>query len=359
MKAVAEIAQVGHVVGDVFGAQVGRNLVLAHIFQKSHVRVPAVFALPFDSRPELRVFNGKHIAVPREVAREYARDDGVGDGPARDEVGQPEHHRYLLACRSLVVADGLEDVGMATDDQVDVHVGQELGVFKLLGIGLGRVFRAPVHVHDYGVGYRPRAFDFALHDVLVELAGVVLVGEVLGIGAVEVVHERIAQERNAGAVALDHAHGVAVVLRGVTAHQGNLRILREQALRALDAVFALVPGMVRVEVDNVEARVGNCRNRRIGRVEHGIARVDVAVLVARAGGFLVDEAQVVLTKRFRSALVVWCEVIRIVADATGVGVQNGEVHARGEDVANGSERDGLLVDRRDTVPENQVVHAVG
>ena len=247
---------------------------------------------------------------------------------------------------------------MAADDHIDIEIGKELCVLKLLIVRLGRIFRTPMHVDHHCIGYLLRPLDFVLHDRFVELARVVLVGEVVGILAVEIVTVRVAEQRNSRPIAFDHVHRVAIALREIASDNHDFGVLREQLVRPLNAERTHIPRVVRVEVGDVESFVRNRVNRRIRRVENGITRILIAVSVAGARRLLVDEAQVVTVDFISHRLIVRFE---IVVDTRSLAIlrQYGEVHVRGEHVTNCCKRNHAWVGARLTSSVHNIVDAVG
>ena len=68
----------------------------------------------------------------------------------RQEVPEPEHHPFIAD-----LVDGLHDVGVMADDQIDVLAGQRRFEPSVLrGDRLVTIFRTPVHRHDHELGAR-------------------------------------------------------------------------------------------------------------------------------------------------------------------------------------------------------------
>ena len=135
-------------------------------------------------------------------------------------------------------------------------------------------------------------------------------------------------------------------------------MLREQLVRPLDAERSHIPRMVRIEVGDVEPDIRNRVDRRIRRVEHRVARILVAVPVAGARRFLIDEAQVVAVDLVCHRLIVRHEIV-VDARALAIFLQYREVHVRGEHVTDRCERDDARVGARRAPPEHNVVDAIG
>ena len=113
-----------------------------------------------------------------------------------------------------------------------------------------------------------------------------------------------------------------------------------------------------IEVGDVEPDIRNRVDRRIRRVEHRVARILVAVPVAGARRFLIDEAQVVTVDFVSHRLIVRLE---IVIDTRSLAIlrQYGEIHVRGEHIADRCKRNDAWVGARLTSSVHNIVDAVG
>ena len=118
-----------------------------------------------------------------------------------------------------------------------------------------------MHVYDNRMSHALSPLDFGGHALFVELTGIVLIGEITRIASIHVVTIRIAEHGDGRPIALHEMHRFAIRIGGLASNEHDLLVLGEQALRARDAVFTLVPRVIRVEVRNVKANIGEGVNR--------------------------------------------------------------------------------------------------
>ena len=333
-EGVASQARQQVVAGGFFGAHVAHEAYV--VIGRAVCRVGPVF---YEWGPGKIFDTDRSRGRYHNIATEHARKHRLGVvGVAAHEVAHAVDARHgAAAVCPRYLLEALNDMGMAADDQVDPGIGAGLGHLALPVVGDACVFLAAVHVHHHSVGRRAGASVVLCERGAVPRHGVIVIGQICLVIAVLAV--RIREEGDLGTLALHHAHLRAVLLVGVAADEGDVRVALPQLLHVFDGARPVVVGVVGVGAHHVKARIYQRLRHGVGRVVAGVA-APVPVGVSAQDRLLVDEGDVKAAHDGRNLAVQGREVVHAVARSSAAPhLGNLQGALVGEVVAHGAERD--------------------